>query len=66
VSYVLNISTKGQDLWVYSNSTAAVIPNLIPHSEYFVSVAASTQVGTGPFYNNIVVTTPETGIFFSK
>ena len=63
MSYVLNISTGGQqDLWVHSNSTAVVVPDLIPYSMYFISVAASTRVGTGLFSKNVIFNTPETGI----
>ena len=62
ISYELNISTSGQQVHhIYSNSTRTVLPLLIPHKEYSISVAASTHVGTGPFTAAVIFDTPETG-----
>ena len=65
LSYTVIISGyEGNHLVVYNftaYSTLINLPNLRPFSEYNVSIAASTLVGTGPFTALHVFHTPEDG-----
>lgn len=71
ISY--NISLSGNEsghmiahYYIVENSTTFIFADLRPFSDYNVSIAASTVVGTGPFTTLLKFSTPEDGELFCQ
>lgn len=62
-SYTISLTEAETEETTYfnSNQNSIHITGLMPFSTYFISVAASTSIGVGPFGTVLTVNTQEDG-----
>ena len=64
ISYTVLVFEFGSEesLQFTSSDTSITLTSLMPYSSYFISVAASTSVGLGPYSTTITLNTLEDGM----
>ena len=67
-NYTVEVERAGGSdfLVLVVSSTSANITSLKPFRDYFISIAASTSIGRGPFSSSLSIVTLEAGKVFSK
>ena len=64
INYVLFVNSSGGLMTLNSTNSPLLITGLTPFTEYYISVAAETNGGRGPFTTPFPVTTNESCEFF--
>ncbi len=63
ISYIINVTVvgTGQVFQLTSTTTSLEVTNLSPYTTFVCIIAAVTSAGTGPFNEQLTISTPQDG-----